>query len=228
MQIQKEIDNNAIRNIIFDLGGVILNIDYRKTEQAFNDLGVTEFRKLYSQFHASDLFINLETGRISPRGFIEEIKRYSSTKLSDNNIKQAWNAMLMDFPQGRLNFLNNIKRNYRTFLLSNTNEIHYNAIQENYSEVMKTETPLDGCFEKVYYSHQMGMRKPDKEVFEYVLYANHLDPAETLFIDDTFTNVEGALKTGINGLYLSTERIEDLFSDFKLTASNYLTSSKSI
>jgi putative hydrolase of the HAD superfamily len=219
---------SSIKNIIFDLGGVILNLDYSKTEEAFIKLGINDFRKLYSQFHGSDLFINLETGKISARGFYEEIKKHTSNTIKDEEIKNAWNAMLLDFPVGRLNFLHNLKSRYKTFLLSNTNIIHYTAIQENYRDIMMAESPLENCFQKCYYSHQLGMRKPDKEIYEYVLSENNLAASETVFIDDTFPNVEGALKTGMMGIYLSVETIEGIFPGFELSDGPHLISSKSM
>jgi FMN phosphatase YigB (HAD superfamily) len=206
-----------IRNIIFDLGGVILNIDYKKTEDAFIALGIQNFASLYSQFHASNLFKDFETGKVSPTDFIRELRKHAPAGVSDQQMVNAWNAMLLDFPAGRLTFLHQLKKTYKTFLLSNTNILHYNAIQQNYQEVMQAEVPLDRCFNRSYYSHDIGVRKPGKEVYEFVLRENKLDEKETLFIDDTPANVEGAKEAGLEALYLKSPlKVEDLFVNGKL------------
>jgi putative hydrolase of the HAD superfamily len=199
---------DGIKNIIFDLGGVILNIDYFKTEKAFVDLGVHNFATLYSQFHATNLFKNLETGKISPDSFIDELQHFAPN-VSRENIIKAWNAMLLDIPAGRLEFLKDLKKRYRTFLLSNTNSIHYDAFQE----IVGDPELLDSCFEKAYYSHDMGLRKPEREIYERVIFESGLNPAETLFIDDSPANVEGALSAHLKGYYLiSPMTIEELLA----------------
>jgi FMN phosphatase YigB (HAD superfamily) len=205
------VNTQQIRNIIFDLGGVILNIDYHKTEESFINLGITDFNKLYSQFHANSFFEDFEKGTIDPSSFVAELTTYAPG-LSAQDIISAWNAMLLDFPPGRIDFLLRMKTRYRTFLLSNTNEIHHEAFQK--IPLDNSET-LDGCFEKVYYSHALGMRKPDKEIFEFVLKDNNLAAAETLFIDDTPANIEAAISVGIRTIYVKPpEKIENLLSDF--------------
>jgi epoxide hydrolase-like predicted phosphatase len=205
------INTNSIRNIIFDLGGVILNIDYHKTEQAFINLGIADFKELYSQFHANSFFKDFEKGKIDPQLFVSQLKTYASD-LSEQDIITAWNAMLLDFPPGRIEFLLKLKNHYRTFLLSNTNAIHHQAFQKI---ELDTAGTLDTCFEKVYYSHEMGLRKPDKEIFEFVLNENKLVARETLFLDDTLANVEAARSVNLQAIYItSSERIEDILFEF--------------
>ena len=219
--------SGKIKNIIFDLGGVIINIDYKKTEQAFVRLGVNNFRELYSQFHATQIFEDLERGLIPAVTFIDEIKKVSSVPLKNHEIIDAWNAMLLDLPEGRLSFLYKLKQRYRTFLLSNTNEIHYKAVQNIYKERMEKEYLLDSCFEKAYYSHELKLRKPDVEIFNLVIEQNNLQAGETLFIDDTPANVEGAGKAGLITCYLPASiRLEELFSGYLLK--DQLISSKSM
>ena len=219
--------NRKIKNIIFDLGGVIINIDYKKTEQAFVQSGVNNFRELYSQFHTTQIFEELEKGIISAATFISEVKKVSPVSLEDHEIIDAWNAMLLDLPSGRLNFLYQLKNTYRTFLLSNTNEIHYEAVQNKYKERMNEEYLLNNCFEKAYYSHELNLRKPDVEIFNLVIEKNNLQADETLFIDDTPANIEGARKAGLNTCYLSGNRqLETLFSGYELK--DHLISSKSM
>ena len=200
-----------IRNIIFDLGGVILNIDFNRTEQAFIDLGVTNFSELYTQYHATDLFKDFEKGLISPAEFREAFRK-TLPHLTDDDIDGAWNAMLLDFPPGRINLLKRLKTHYRTFVLSNTNSIHHAAFSKIELRTGDLEDTIDRCFEKVYYSHEVHMRKPDREIYEFVLRENGLVAGETLFIDDTPANVSAANSVGIKGVFLEKpQTMEKLF-----------------
>lgn len=189
-----------IRNIIFDLGGVILNIDFKKTEAAFKLLGWDSFSDYISQFHISDLFENYETGKIDDLEFVEGISTLMGKAANNENIIEAWNALLLDFPGERITLLKQLKSKYRTFLLSNTNAIHLKAFQQKLHQ--HEGVYLEDLFEKTYYSHVVKLRKPSPEIFELVLAENNLDPAETLFIDDTASNFEGARKLGIQVFHL--------------------------
>lgn len=202
-------DTNDIKNIIFDLGGVILNIDYNKTSQAFKDHGLSNFDQLYSQFQQNNLFDELETGKISEVTFTQALQREIPTT-SIKNITDAWNAMLLDLPERRVNLLNMVKDNYNIFLLSNTNMIHYKA----YMEYIKSSYDLNfnSIFKKAYYSHEIGYRKPTKDCFEYVLHQNDLIPQETLFIDDSIQHIEGALSVGIHTVHHTSGCITNLFN----------------
>lgn len=192
---------NPIYNIIFDLGGVILNIDYAKTTNAFKALGVSNFEELYSQQHASTLFKQLERGEVTRQGFIEAMDKYTPENTDPKKIIDAWDAMLLNFPSERIALLKNLKSQYRTFLLSNTNAIHLEQVQHMYKNTTGSGS-LDDCFEKAYYSHLIGLRKPNKEAYEFVLNEQGLKPGETLFIDDTLPNIETAEALGIKTLYI--------------------------
>lgn len=203
-----------IRNIIFDLGGVILNIDFKKTEQAFVNLGIHNFAELYDQFHATELFLNFENGTVTPEEFISELQT-KAHGIPKEKIIDAWNAMLLNFPERRIRLLLDLKKRYRTFLLSNTNAIHHDAFQKIYPGIIDSAGSLDACFEKVYYSHLLKMRKPDKAIYQFVLDQNGLVAGETLFIDDTQDNVLAAESVGIKGLYLKRPlTIEDALVDY--------------
>ena len=189
-----------VENIIFDLGGVILNVDYTKTAQAFIELGCQNFNDIYSQQKQSGLFDLLETGKISPQAFINELLRLLPSGIKPKQVIDAWNAMLLDLPDVRIRRLKEHKNNYRTFLLSNTNAIH----EEAFTKIIQKENhlkSLDELFERVYFSHQIGLRKPNKDVFEFVLNQNKLNPEKTLFIDDSPQHLEGAKACGINTIY---------------------------
>jgi FMN phosphatase YigB (HAD superfamily) len=201
---------NGIKNIIFDLGGVILDIDYNLTVKAFDGLGIPNFKEQYSKMSQSNLFDNIETGKISPVEFRDLIREVAQKTISDAEIDTAWNALILHLPQYRIEILKNLQVNYRLFLLSNTNKIHY----DDYSEVIKRENGIEGLeplFEKTYLSHEMGLRKPDPEIFQVVLNENNLVPKETLFIDDSPQHIASAKTLGIVAYHLENEDIGDLF-----------------
>jgi glucose-1-phosphatase len=200
-----------IKNIIFDFGGVILNIDYLLSEKAFEKLGFLDFKFFYSQATQKELFDSLEKGLITPEYFRNEIRKFIHSGISDSQIDNAWNAMLLDLPEERIQLLEKLKAKYRIFLLSNTNAIHF----DSFSSYMKNKFKRDvfsEVFEKAYVSHKIKMRKPDAEIFEHVLAESNLKKEETLFIDDSIQHIEGANKIGINTLFLKKrETILDLF-----------------
>ncbi len=204
---------NHIKNIIFDLGGVILNIDYHLTINAFKELGIKNFASLFTQAQQIGVFDSMDKGLITPQEFRNAIRDISGMPLTHGQIDGAWNAMLLDFPVSRLELLGRVKNHYRTFLLSNTNAIHiedYNKILFNTFGVQN----LSVFFEREYYSHLIHMRKPDAEVFELILNENKLKPEETLFIDDSIQHVEGAKQLGIKAYHLDIpagESIDSLF-----------------
>lgn len=190
-----------IKNIIFDLGGVILNLDYGLTTQAFKSLGIKEFENLYSQVKQRQLFDDYEKGFIASEVFRNELVSLIESGPSPHEIDAAWNAMLLDLPEERIELLEKLKSKYRLFLLSNTNDIHITAYS---SYLLKTFgfPDLSHIFEKEYYSYRVGMRKPDKEIFELVLSENDLKASETLFIDDSAQHIEGARQAEITAYHL--------------------------
>lgn len=195
----------GIKHIIFDLGGVILNIDYQRTDKAFTDLGVKNFSELYSQFHANPLFENLETGRVENADFVDAMRPYLPEGTPDQAITDAWNAMLLDFPVARLQLLQQLSQHYNLYLLSNTNAIHLHALNA-ILEKSRGIPSLDMFFNKCYYSHEIGYRKPEKEAYQIIIDENDLQPAQTLFIDDTLPNVEAAKELGIQTIHLQAPK----------------------
>ncbi len=203
---------NKFKNIIFDLGGVIINIDLPLTMTAFEELGIKDVPKLFSTTLQQQLFDFQEKGTITSAQFRDEIRKFSTVHLLDSQIDEAWNALLLDLPKARLELLEKVKRSHRTFLLSNTNEIHIQTIQR-YLNKEYGISDLSSFFEKTYLSYQLGMRKPDAELFKLVLDENKLNPSETLFIDDTKQHILAAEKLGIQTYWLdlSKENLLDLF-----------------
>ena len=190
-----------IKNIIFDLGGIFIEIYFSKTEEAFKSLGVLNWSQFYTQSTASALFENLETGKITPEEFYEGFRKESGADLTDEQIKEAWNAMLGPFPLERLQWLQEIGKRYQIYLFSNTNIIHYIAFQKIFRKSME-ERNFDDYFIKTHYSHQLGIRKPYASAFKKLLQIEKLKPEETLFIDDTAKNIEGAKQAGLQTILL--------------------------
>lgn len=203
---------NSYKNIIFDLGGVLININYSLTSDAFEALGLGKFDELFSQDSQTRLFDLYEKGLISSEEFRNHVKTFFRQPIDNRTIDTSWNAMLLDFPKERLGFLEKIKATHRTFLLSNTNDIHIQTIN---LELQRVHGIPNLCkhFEKVYLSCEVKMRKPDAEIFGLVLKENNLNPSETLFIDDSAQHIEAAKKLGIQTYWLDTkkETVLDLF-----------------
>ncbi len=199
-----------IKTIIFDFGGVILNIDYNKTGKAFTDLGVKNFDEMYSQKNANPLFHNLEEGKITEEDFYNAFRTSSQLKLTDPQIKKAWNAILLRYREEALQTLATIKNKYRLYLLSNTNSIHHKEFNKIFEDQIGSGSITD-YFDKVYYSHEIKLRKPGKDAYQYVLKENNLLPSETLFIDDSIQNIEAAESLGLQTIFLKEGmKIEDL------------------
>lgn len=205
-----------IKNIIFDLGGVLLNIDYRLTEKAFMNLGCKNFHAIYSQAKQTSLFDDFEKGKISESGFFTELKTLSGLKNNtEQELKDAWKAMLIDFPQSHYTLLKNLKNKYRIFLLSNTNETHINGFATIIEKACGFSA-FENLFENTYYSSRMGMRKPDADCFLHVLGENNLVAEETIFIDDSIQHIEGAIKAGIKAHWLEKQMTtENLLRELK-------------
>ncbi len=180
-----------IKNLIFDFGDIFINLD--KTGAMNNALALFKCSELSTEMIETNMAY--EKGLISTNDFINF---YSTAypNLSKQQIIDAWNYILLDFPIHRLEFLEDICTKYRCFLLSNTNELHINWIKEQW------KTPLYNrfkkCFEQFYLSHEIHMRKPDAEIYTFVLTANNLNPEDTIFIDDLSENTKAAQKLGIH------------------------------
>ncbi|MFY8185812.1 MAG: HAD family hydrolase [Bacteroidia bacterium] len=208
---------HQIKNIIFDLGGVLFNIDYHKTISAFKDLGIPNFDEIYSKTKQTDLFDLFETGKITEEQFIAGLKKQMPSHINYEEIIKAWNAMLLNLPNERVEFLKSIRDNYNIVLLSNTNETHITAFEE----IIFAQTGLKNLnplFDKVYYSSRIKLRKPNAECFHYVLNDSQFNVDETLFFDDSIQHIEGSLAAGIKALHVDNSKtILDFFdTNYKL------------
>lgn len=196
-----------IKNVIFDLGNVILNIDTKVSEMEFAKHGIVNFAELYTLAAQSEIFDRLEVGNITPDQFFKEFRELTNSNLTDNTIRNCWNALILDYPKARIELLVNLKPKYRTFLLSNTNKIHYDF----YNPIINNLFGFDGLesfFDKAYFSHKMGLKKPNPQIFTFVLADSNLKPEETLFIDDNKANIETANEFGIHTLWLKENNLE--------------------
>lgn len=204
------VDLKGIKNIIFDYGGVIINIDFKHSINAFKKLGFVNVEDCIFKSKGSDLLLKMEKGNISDIDFRNEVRKISNIKLTEIQIDFAWNALLLDMPLKRIKLLEKLKTNYRIFLLSNTNSIHYNKylkdLQNNFGY-----SDFNKLFDKAWFSFQINMVKPDAEIFKHALSDASMLPEETLFIDDSKTNIEGAKKLGIKTYYLDKEDIINIF-----------------
>ena len=191
----------GIKNIIFDLGGVILNIDYARPQDEFRKLGISGIDDLYSKQSQHPLFNKLETGKITEAQFVDEIQKFSSKPLNYQDVINAWNSIILDFPLRRLQILQQLQLHFNTFLLSNTNEIH----EREFNRVLQNTCgypSLAVFFDRIYLSHRVGVRKPDAAIFELILKENNLVLDETLFIDDSIQHIETADKLGIKTIHI--------------------------
>ena len=202
----------AIKNILFDLGGILYHIDYNLTVNAFENLGIKEFDKHFSQQQQNQLFDNLETGKISNADFFCEMQKLLPN-CSKSQITEAWNALLIGMPQENVQLLKELSKKYQLFLLSNTNAIHIEYINKVLYNSYRLNS-LEPLFTKVYLSHQIAKRKPHIETFNWVLNDAGILAQETLFIDDSIQHIEGANKAGIHTqLWESNEPLSGLFPD---------------
>lgn len=194
-----------INAIIFDFGDVFINLDKKATFEGLKKIGLSEWNDDLNQLN-----ILFEKGEISKENFLLGIQKHVP-KATTEEILEAWNAILLDFPLYRLEFLQMLSQKYRLFLLSNTDAIHIDTFEQKngvsfYSDFYQ-------CFEKVYFSFEMGMRKPDAEIFNHVLNKHDLQAKRTLFVDDKKENTDAALSLGMNvwNLQVGQEDVVDLF-----------------
>lgn len=195
-----KINLHGVKNIIFDFGQVLLNIDPNLSAKAFMNLGIREGVDFWGGRASSDLLIGLEKGIITPDEFRKEALEKLVSGVTPQQVTDAWNALLLDLPVERVEKLINLKNEYRLFLLSNSNQIHYECYMSRFEK--EFGFGLGNLFEKLWFSHQLGLVKPDPAIFSFVLNEAGLNPEETLFIDDTLVHVESARSLGIKTWHL--------------------------
>lgn len=185
----------GIKNLIIDFGGVIINLTRNRCIEAFARLGVDVHEQLGSLYHQKDLFMQLELGELSRAQFRDGIRKRSSRILSDQEIDEAWIAMLDDVPDYKLDLLLDLRKQYNSLLLSNTNIIHW---EWSLAHIFNYKGhKADDFFRRIYLSYEIHLIKPNADIFEYVLKDAQILPGETLFIDDSLVNCKAAEALGI-------------------------------
>ena len=194
---------HEIKNLIFDLGGVIINLDVTQTHQAFATLAGCTVEEVRSKISTLAFFNEYEKGLLDDNEFRARLRASLNTTVTDAQLDTAWNAMLLDIPKEKYQLLLKLKSSYRVFLLSNTNNIHLQSV--NQTVFKDTGQPgLGHFFHRDYYSHVMKMRKPDPEIFQQVLAENNLAGNESYFLDDNLENIHGAKSVGIQTAHITS------------------------
>jgi len=209
------LDNEKLKEIkavLFDLGGVIIDVDYQNTIDAFTNLGVQNASDLYNQFNQSNLFDTFETGEVSSDYFIDQLYALVHNSINRQQIIDAWNAMIGEYPIEKLDLIQQISSKVPCYMLSNTNEIHLKKAMNALKNTPYSDLEL--LFKECYFSHLIGKRKPEVDTFSWVLDQMEIEANQTLFIDDSPQHIEGAQKTGMQTIFYRSiqdiERIKEL------------------
>jgi putative hydrolase of the HAD superfamily len=191
----------GIKNIIFDLGGVIINLAVEETYKAFATLSNIPLQTIKEMVHQHAFFREYEKGMLTDTQFRQHLRTVLNVTSTDYDLDAAWNAMLLDIPLERIKLLERLRPDFNLFLLSNTNNIHLQCFNSQV-KTLTGHSSLDVYFHQAYYSHLVKMAKPDVEVYEFVIQSNQLDPKETIFLDDNKDNLVGANKAGIQTFHV--------------------------
>jgi glucose-1-phosphatase len=192
----------ATKNLIFDLGNVLYDIDFVKMYKAFEALGIPNFENHFTLNKSDQIFFDLEKGFINERAFCEGFNKLYHLSLSHQEIVDAWNALLVGYRKESVEWVKDHNSQFSTFLYSNTNQIHYDQFIPQYSREIGGN--FENLFKTPYYSHKMGQRKPDPASFQFILDKEGLIAEETLFIDDNEPNIIAAASVGLQVLFLQT------------------------
>jgi len=204
------------KNLIFDLGEVIIDIDYKQTISAFQKLAVVDFSSVVSYSAQNPVFDLYEKGKVSTPVFFDELRKYLRPGTTDKEIEDAWNAIFQNFSAQKIELLKQLKTRYNTFALSNINEIHVASIDKA-AQTKFGEAAFGNFFHRVYYSNELGLRKPEPEIYALVLEKEGLNAAETFFVDDKKENVEAARAFGIHAYQLTNrDNLHGLLAELKI------------
>lgn len=202
---------SEIKNLLLDLGGVILNVDYYKMVETFKEYGVKDFDKHFTQAHQVEIINKFEEGKCSIEEFRSGVRDLIGMNLTNEQIDNAWFSMILDLPKERIELIGLLKLKYNIYLFSNTNELHIEMLKKRYEEEFGFDI-FKYLFTKAYFSNEIKMRKPHPESFEWLLKDAGIKAEETLFIEDTSQHIEGAKKVGLNTYWLTGgETIIDLY-----------------
>lgn len=205
-----------LKNLIFDIGDVIVDIDYMVTIAEFQKLAIVDFSEIVSYSKQNHIFDLFETGKVSAAQFHDALKPFLKPNTSDEQITAAWNSILIHYPEQKIDLLRTLKQRYKTFALSNINEIHVDSLNVAAREKFGVDS-FGVFFHHAYYSNEVGFRKPDKAIYEFVLQKENLIPEETFFVDDKAENVEAAKALGIRAYQLTDRnKLEALLAELHI------------
>jgi putative hydrolase of the HAD superfamily len=193
-----------VNAIIFDLGGVIMDIDSKREADRFAELGIKDYQSIFTPTNMNEFFQRQEIGEILEDNFYDGFRELTGSSLSDNDIEETWDLILTDFKPERMEFLDELSKKYPIYLFSNTNDIHTKRFMQMCLE--QFGRPLLSYFTEVFYSQEVGMRKPNPEAFKKVLELAGLDAETTIFVDDVEANIEGAKTAGLQTVHLVAPR----------------------
>jgi len=189
-----------IRNILFDLGGVILDINIQATLKGFYELGFPAEMMQYPESMSTDVFFKYQTGKLSTEEFRNTIRKSTGVEMSDHAFDEVWNAMLVRIPKERTELLKRLSERYALFMLSNTSALHVEVFEPMYREAAGVS--MQDVFTKIYYSHEIGWHKPDLEAWEHVIKDAGIKAEETLFLDDSIQNIKASQELGFQAIHI--------------------------
>lgn len=202
---------SEIKNLLLDLGGVVLNVDYHKMVDVFKEYGIMDFDKHFTQAKQVEIIDKFEEGKCSIEEFRNGIRDLVNVNLTDEQIDNAWFSMILDLPKERIELIGLLKLKYNVYLFSNTNELHIELLKKRYEEEFGFDI-FQMLFTKAYFSNEIKMRKPHPESFQWLINDAGIKAEETLFIEDSPQHIEGAKKVGLNTYWLTGgETINDLY-----------------
>ncbi|HEY0222143.1 MAG TPA: HAD family phosphatase [Lactovum miscens] len=191
-----------IKAIIFDLGGVIIDLDQESEIRYFVEQGIPDYENIFSQKNMTNFFKEQEVGDISEPEFYEGFRKLTNVRLSDEKIEEGWNKILTDFLSERIMYLEELSKRYPIYLFSNTNTIHTREFEKRC--LGQFGRPLSSYFRELFYSQELGLRKPEREAFIKVIELAGLDVKTTVFIDDNRDNIEGTISVGLQTMHLTS------------------------
>ncbi|MCK5693000.1 MAG: HAD family phosphatase [Bacteroidales bacterium] len=189
-----------IKNILFDLGGVILDINVQATLKQFYELGFPAELMQFPNSMTTDLYFKYETGKLNTEQFRNQIRKAAGIEMTDRAFDEAWNAMLVHFPEERVALLKELSKRYKLYMLSNTSALHVKVFEKMYLD--SAGESMHQVFDKIYYSHEIGWHKPDREAWEYVIKDSAINPEETLFLDDNIHNIKASQELGFQAIHI--------------------------
>ena len=203
---------SAIKNVIFDFGVVLYDLNQQATHLALAELGIKDAANIFTIQQQNNLCDQFETGKITPTQFFRGLQKLAGSHATEAQLKTAWEAMLLSLPQDKFLLLNELRKNYTTMVLSNTNSTHIEKVNTALQERYKLSS-INDLFDRTYLSFEVGLRKPEPAVFNHVIHDAQINPTETLFIDDLDKNIAAAHSVGINAvLYKKGDDLKELLN----------------